>query len=259
MPTSAPLKDGQLIVAAGNKYADLHVWFADPAHPANSRNVSKGKTLEWLPVVSPNGQTLVFSRRIADSDNYVLWTAGLNGTNPRPLFDQGPPDECAVSTGRPAWIAGKDELVLKCKDDGGEFSLVRVDVHGKWLQTYDMVDQAGNPLLSYGDVTVSFDGRTMVLFASATEDAQDGSLYAIDVQSGLATEILPAVDGVVNYSDAAFSPVDNTLAYRANLVDDDSGAGFEVFVATLTDGITLGTPDNISGMVGGGPRPDLLP
>ena len=60
----------------------------------------------------------------------MLYVSAADRSGHRALFDQGTPEECRGSTGRPAWLPGTEELVLRCFDRDGNLSLLRVDVHG---------------------------------------------------------------------------------------------------------------------------------
>ena len=69
-----------------------------------------------------------------------------------------------------------------------------------------------------GDPTVSPDGKTVVVWANSVQ-ATSGGLYAIEVSSGKSHLISPDDDADVTYTDAAFSPDGQRLAYRKDLGD----------------------------------------
>ncbi|MBF4770269.1 CHAT domain-containing protein [Nocardioides agariphilus] len=233
LPTSARLEPTQLLVAAGDKPTSRHIWLADLRNPANTHRLSKGGPMEWLPVISPDGRTMIFSRsRTTGGNTYILWVAAVDGSGDEPLFGNDAPDQCRTSQGRPAWIPGTDQLVMRCVNDQDELRLVRVDVGGRILDTYTVKDRNLQVLKGVGDPTVSRDGRTIVVFAALDRGSQQGSLYTIDVTSGTSRPLKAAV-GTTTYSDAVFSPAADQLAYR---VDTGTDAGFEVALADIADG-----------------------
>jgi len=241
-PRSEPLSSTQLLVAAGDDDNSMRIFRVDTAASTQPVPVSQGDGNEWLPVLSPDRRTLVYSRENGDSGSFVLYTAGVDGSEHRELFDQQTPEECRKSTGRPAWIPGTEELVLRCFDRDSNLSLLRVDAHGNVLDTY-LVRDGGTVLSGFGDPTVSFDGSTLVVFGDPNPRASAGSLFAIGLETGR-SRLVHRCDVGLACSDAVFSPVEGRLAWR-----EDVGApagGFEILTASFTSNI-LGPPLLLSG------------
>ena len=231
LPRSEPLTSTQLLVAAGEDDESLRIFRVDAAAPSSAADpVSQGDGNEWLPVLSPDRGTMIYSRENGDSNTFVLYTAGVDGSNHRELFDQQTPEECRKSTGRPAWVPDTVELVLRCFDRDGNLSLLRVDVHGNVLDTY-LVRSGGKVLSGVGDPTVSADGRAVVVFADDDPGASAGALFSIDLATGRSRLIRACATGN-GCSDAVFSRDKEVgrLAWREDLGD---AGGFEILTATF--------------------------
>ena len=210
--------------------------------------------MEWLPVLSPDGKTMVYSRSITTlidvNTAYALRVAAVDGSGDRELFGQ-PPSECRSSTGRPAWIPGTDELVTKCWDGNGELTLVRTDVRGKVLDVYEIREPDRTKLDGVGDPTVSPDGQTIVIYAARFKMAREGSLYAIDIATKRVRPLLTATKSTT-YSDPVFSSEAGILAYRKGV---GGKRDYEVIVANLESGV-LNSQRAVSG---GAPGKDQDP
>ncbi len=233
LPRSEPLPATQMLVAAGPTREQLRIWLVDVADVARSVPVSLGRRKEWLPVLSPDRATVVYSRRRANSlEDFQLRVAeAATGESDRALF-ASPPSECSDHAGRPAWSQQADPadrfIVLRCRsDEDDRYRLVKVDARGE-VETLEVLDENGTPWAKYGDPTVSPDGSLVVLWVTNEERDEAGSLYAITLPDGESHKLLAGAPR--EYSDPVFSPSTEELriAYRKNV-----GGNFDIWTATL--------------------------
>jgi hypothetical protein len=240
LPTGTALTEAQLLVAAGADKDDLHIFLFDTTTGREgAQALTRGTSAkEWLPVLSPDRKTMIYSRE-REFGFQLRTAAAIDGSSDRPLFDESSLSQCSGSTGRPAWIPGTEDLVMRCFGDGA-IRLVRVDVHGSFVRTYDKIGSSGTRR-QLGDPTVSPNGATAVYFASQVPKSRDGALVQVNLETGEPDDLLDPTDEFSAYSDAVFSPVSNMLAWRATAVtpqgtDPSEGAGFEVLAAPFVDG-----------------------
>ena len=227
LPTSAPLKDGQLIVAAGNRRTtDLHVYrFDRPGHPARAAGASHEQDpRSGCPVAEPGPARPWCSRAGSrDSDNQLcIWTAGVERHESAPALRPGArPTSAAVSTGRPAWIPARTET--RCSSAWttvASSAWCGVDVHGNWLAGPTTMVRARQATRSCSSGTrrCRFDGPNdgAVRNSDRPEDRTGRrSLYAIDCasQAWPPRVLRGRWTALSNYSDAASSRRStNTLA-----------------------------------------------
>jgi Tol biopolymer transport system component len=236
LPTGTALSDTQLLVAAGTTQTDLHVYLFDvTTGQEGAEALSRGTTQEWLPVLSPDRRTMIYSR--AREFGFQLRTAAAaDGSGDHPLFDESSLAQCSGSTGRPAWIPDTEELVLRCfgHDNSNPkkfIRLVRIDAHGTFVRTYDKTNPNGTRK-QLADPTVSRDGRTAVYYVSDVAKSRDGTLVQVDLATGEVDDLLAPSEEFSAYSDPVFSSTD-MLAWRATTAD----AGFEVLVAPFENGV----------------------
>ncbi|HET9997118.1 MAG TPA: CHAT domain-containing protein [Nocardioides sp.] len=261
LPKGRALSDSQLLVAAGDERNELHVFlFDETTGQVGAEALTKGEHVnEWLPVLSPDRRTMIYSRE-REGGHQLRTAAAIDGQGDRALFDESSLKPCGRSTGRPAWIpdtSGTEELVMRCFGNDKGIRIVRVDVNGKFLQTYDKVEPGGQR--QFGDPTVSHDGTTAVYFANTVPKTRDGSLFMVDLATGDPGRLLEPTPEFSSYSDAVFSPTTNMLAWRATTVPSDGAedAGFEVLAAPLVDGeLDL---DQLVRVSGGAPGNDQDP
>jgi Tol biopolymer transport system component len=236
LPTGVALTNDQLLVAAGADSEDLHIFLMDATTgEVGGEPLSGGTTQEWLPVLSPDRQTMIYSRE-REFGFQLRTAAAIDGDGDRPLFDESSLPQCAGSTGRPAWIPDSEELVLRCFGNDHSSTkkfirLIRADVHGKFLKTYDKNDPDG-ARRQIGDPTVSRNGKTVVYFVSGVAKSRDGALVQVDLETGEQDDLLDTGDEFSAYSDPVFSPTTDMLAWRATTAD----AGFEVLAAPFFNG-----------------------
>ncbi|MBD8870187.1 CHAT domain-containing protein [Nocardioides donggukensis] len=250
LPASAPLTDGQLLVAAGSSPPALRIHLVD-TDDGSAVQVTDGPVKEWLPVLSPDRATMIYSRILDGPTSHELRTAGVDGSGDRALFET--PEECTANTGRPAWSATEPtHLVMRCLDSASVWRLVLVDVDGTVLRTY-ATTEAGEPLRNFGDPTISPDGRTIVFWGS-TESGNavaSGALYAVDIgadgdgdgdgggdQEGQEPTLLVGSEADQSYSDPVFSPDGSRLAFRQSM-----GGNFEIVAVPFSQADrTVGDP-----------------
>jgi Tol biopolymer transport system component len=243
-------------VAAGNEKNQLHVYLFDvTTGQEGTEPLTKGEDVnEWLPVLSPDRETMIYSRE-REGGHQLRTASAINGNGDRALFDESSLTPCGRSTGRPAWIPDTEELVMRCFGNDKGIRVVRVDVHGKFLQTYDKVEPDGQR--QFGDPTVSRDGTTAVYFASTVPKARDGTLFKVDLETGDPGRLLLPTEEFSAYSDAVFSPATDMMAWRATTIppegaDPPVNAGFEVLAAPFVDGeLDMTRLVRVSGMVPG--------
>lgn len=231
LPQSAPLRDTQILLGAGDEPGSQNVWLADVGGDSSSSvRLTTGVSQEWLPSISPDRRTMVFSRAAAGvAAPFELWIAEAGtGSDERRVFQQGTPDECKRGISRPAWLPDeRGHLAAMCVDGDDQRRLVVFDTSGEVI---DDLGSGTSDVLSFGDPTVSSDGRSVIVWASPEVDASGGSLYAIDLLTGSWREVLEG-EGQ-QYSDPAFSPEGDLIAYR----DDAGGGNFQIAVATVARG-----------------------
>jgi hypothetical protein len=248
-PGSTPLPENQMLVAAGASLDDLQIYVVDIDDPGGTHSVSHSEFTEWLPVLSPDRETMVYSRaKFEDGDEFDLMAAAATtGDSSEPLFD-GQLSECLAHAGRPAWSQPGEEkdqfLVLRCKDDpNARFALLKVSASGRVEKLEVTNPDTGRPFENFGDPTISPDGSMVVVFATNDDELQAGGLYAITTD-GETHELLPAKANAREFSDAAFSPVmDGTrtrIAYRRTV--GTAPTNFDVYTAVLDGPRLVGTP-----------------
>jgi Tol biopolymer transport system component len=157
------------------------------------------------------------------ADLVVAGAADASGA--RLFFESGPPPECARSAQRPAWFPSGDFLVVPCSGSDGAPHLVVVDLAGNPTA---LLDPTVSDVAALGDPSISPDGSAVLVWGSPSPTAAGGSLYVVDVGSGVWA---PALVGTGDqFSDGVFSPDGQFVAFRNN-----AGAGnYEVVVATVT-------------------------
>ena len=170
--TGVVLPDEQLLVAAGDSVDDLHVFLFDATTgEVGAKSLTTGTTNEFNPVLSPDRTTMIYSRKRASGQPAAAM--GINGSGDRPLFDESSLTECSESTGRPAWIPGTDDLVMRCFGSDGFIRMVGVDIHGNFKDTYDEIEP-DDKSQDFGHPTVSPDGTTAVYPVGDGPEVQGG-------------------------------------------------------------------------------------
>jgi Tol biopolymer transport system component len=226
----------------GNFKDALDLYLVDVDSGTSQQLTTDGKSL--LPVLSPDRDSMLYIWR---DDPWELHTVAADESGDRELFGSKPPAQCGKGATRPAWIPGTDDLVMRCEDEFGTVTLLRVGTDGE-----DVQELLRLPLVEFdvdwlGDPTVSPDGQTVVFFGeNSGERRGEGSLYQLDLDSLDVEEVLPeGTDGIRAFSDAVFSPTENKLAWRAIVTTEGVKADYDVFVASFgSDGLT--DIDNIS-------------
>ena len=131
-------------------------------------------------MLSPDRTTMIYSRKRAAGNQLRLM--GINGEGDRPLFDESSLTECSESTGRPAWIPGTDDLVMRCFGSDGFIRMVGVDIHGNFKDTYDEIEP-DDKSQDFGHPTVSPDGTIAVYPVGVGRKTREGTLFAIDLET----------------------------------------------------------------------------
>jgi Tol biopolymer transport system component len=258
LPRSEPLSESELLVGAGASEGAVRLWRVDVTGNTPAEPLSAGGSVERLPVLGPDRDTVVYQRQRSQG-TYDAWAARAeDGGGEVALFEKLP-DACQGSNGRPAWVPGTTEFILRCLSRGTNesrtLSLLQLDRSGNVKKSY-AVRVGGETFDGIGDPTVSPDGSTLVVYAADDRDDLEGSLFAIDIESGVATLLLEAV-GEMTYSDPVFSPRDNRLAWRVAL--PSGSGGWEVQTAILGKG-GLGPVQSISGgLIGNDRDPTFSP
>ena len=179
--TGVALPDEQLLVAAGDSFEELHVFrFDATTGEVGPKSLTTGTTNEFNPVLSPDRTTMIYSRKRAAGNQLRLM--GINGEGDRPLFDESSLTECSESTGRPAWIPGTDDLVMRCFGSDGFIRMVGVDIHGNFKDTYDEIEP-DDKSQDFGHPTVSPDGTIAVYPVGVGRKTREGTLFAIDLET----------------------------------------------------------------------------
>ena len=251
LPRSSALPGTQMLVAAGATPSKMRLWLVDVGNSTLSHEVTVGTRNEWLPVLGPGRDSVIYSRQELNSnDDYQLRVAAAGtGDDPQALFDP-PPQQCSRHSGRPAWAqpGGPESafLVMRCVDDvDNRLSLVKVDATGK-AQTLDVLDANGEPWARFGDPTLSPDGSMVVLWVTNDPKAEAGSLYAITLADGTSHPLLDEARPR-EFSDPVFSPVrdDQIIAFRRAVEapqdpNDPTGptkTSFDIFTARIDDNL----------------------
>ena len=172
----------QLLVAAGDSADELHIFrFDATTGEEGAKPLTTGTTHEFNPVLSPDRTTMIYSRKRA-SGNQLRAAWRINGSGDRPLFDESSLTECSESTGRPAWIPGTDDLVMRCFGSDGFIRMVGVDIHGNFKDTYDEIEP-DDKSQDFGHPTVSPDGTIAVYPVGVGRKSREGTLFAIDLET----------------------------------------------------------------------------
>lgn len=230
VPRSAPLRDSQILVGAGDDPDSQNIWLVDVDNPSATVRLTTGASREWLPSLSPDRRTMAFSRADAGvAAPFELWLAEAGtGSDERRLFENGVPDVCRRNISRPAWLPGDSgQLVARCIDREGVNRLVVLDTSGNVM---DRLGSGPSEVASFGDPAASSDGRSVIVWGNPEVEAWGGSLYAIDLTTGNWLKVLSGKGQ--QFSDPAFSPDGSLLTYR----DDAGGGDFQVAVATVARG-----------------------
>ena len=262
--TGVALPDEQLLVAAGDSAEDLHVFrFDATTGEVGPKSLTTGTTNEFNPVLSPDRTTMIYSRKRASGNQLRLM--GINGEGDRPLFDESSLTECSESTGRPAWIPGTDDLVMRCFGSDGFIRMVGVDIHGNFKDTYDEIEP-DDKSQDFGHPTVSPDGTIAVYPVGVGRKTREGTLFAIDLETHRRRSVLAPEGKYTAYGDPVFSPAGDMLVWRATTAlpegaDPATDVGSEVLAARIVDDeLDLDNLILVSGDVAGDDEdPTLLP
>ncbi len=239
-PVGAVLPDSQLLVAAGDDKNQMHIFVFDATTGQEGSVLTFGdNTRESNPVLSPDRTTMIYARD-RGSGNQLRIASATDGSGDRPLFDENSVTECSESSGRPAWIADADDVVMRCFGRDGPIRIVRVGINGSLEDTYAEIDR-DDKARDLGHPTVSADGTTVVFPIAAERKSRDGTLFSVDVDTHR-RKLLLAPDGEYSaFGDAVFSPSSDMLAWRAVTVpaegsDPTVDLGYEVLAAPFVDG-----------------------
>ena len=227
LPRSAPLRDSQILMGAGDDPDSQNIWLVDVDNPSAAVRLTTGASREWLPSLSPDRRTMAFSRADAGvAAPFEIWVAqAATGSDERRLFENGVPEVCRRNISRPAWLPGDSgQLVARCIDPDGVNRLVVLDASGNVIKR---LGSGPSEVGSFGDPAVSSDGRSVIVWGNPEAEAWGGSLYAIDLNTGNWLKVLSGTGQ--QFSDPAFSPDGTLLAYR----DDAGGGDFQIAVADV--------------------------
>jgi Tol biopolymer transport system component len=248
-PVVTALTDSQLLVAAGDDKDDLHIFLFDTSTGAEEADplTTGANTKEFNPVVSPDRKTMIYSRQRGSGNQ--LRSAAVDGTDDRPLFDESSVRQCSESTGRPAWIPTNNDLVMRCFGSDKFIRIVRVDVHGTFLESYAEI-VPGDKTQDFGHPTVSPDGKTAVLPISTRPKSREGALFTIDLDTHERLLLLAPEVPYAAFGDPVFSPSGDMLVWRATTVQPDIGS--EILAAPFVDGqLSMDDVIHVSGDVAG--------
>ena len=230
--SGAVLPDAQLLVAAGNSFDDLHIYrFDATTGEEGAKPLTTGDTNEFNPVLSPDRKMLIYSRK-RESGNQLRAMA-VDGSGDRPLFDESSLKECSGSTGRPAWIPGTEELVMRCFGSDKFIRLVGLDIHGNFKDTYDDIEP-GDKTQDFGHPAVSPDGTMAVYPIANGPKSREGTLFAITLDTHQRSILLAPEGKYAAFGDPVFSPSGDMLVWRATTTLPELGS--EVLAAPLVDG-----------------------
>ena len=236
--TGVALPDEQLLVAAGDSAEELHVFrFDATTGEVGPKSLTTGTSNEFNPVLSPDRTTMIYSRKRASGNQLRLM--GINGEGDRPLFDESSLTECSESTGRPAWIPGTDDLVMRCFGSDGFIRMVGVDIHGNFKDTYDEIEP-DDKSQDFGHPTVSPDGTLAVYPVGVGRKTREGTLFAIDLETHRRRSVLAPEGKYTAYGDPVFSPAGDMLVWRATTAlpegaDPATDVGSEVLAVRIVD------------------------
>jgi hypothetical protein len=180
---------------------------------------------------------MIYSRKRASGNQLRLM--GINGEGDRPLFDESSLTECSESTGRPAWIPGTDDLVMRCFGSDGFIRMVGLDIHGNFKDTYDEIEP-DDKSQDFGHPTVSPDGTIAVYPVGVGRKTREGTLFAIDLETHRRRSVLAPEGKYTAYGDPVFSPAGDMLVWRATTAlpegaDPATNVGSEVLAVRIVD------------------------
>jgi hypothetical protein len=232
-PTVSALRDSQLLVAAGDNKDDSHIYLFDTATGEESPDplTTGANAKEFNPVLSPDRTTMIYSRQRGSGNQ--LRAAAVDGSDDRPLFDESSVRQCSESTGRPAWIPTNNDLVMRCFGSDKFIRIVRVDVHGTFLESYAEITP-GDKTQDFGHPTVSPDGTTAVFPISDVPKSREGALFTIDLDTHERLLLLAPEVPYAAFGDPVYSPSGDMLVWRATTVQPDVGS--EILAAPFVDG-----------------------
>jgi Tol biopolymer transport system component len=252
----AALTDDQLLVAAGDDEDALRIFVLDATtgeEVAGPLSTAAGAK-EFNPVLSPDRTSMVYSRQRAGGNQ--LRTAAVDGTGDRPLFDESSLRQCSESAGRPAWIPTSNDLLMRCFGRDKFIRVVRVDVHGKFLESYAEIEP-GDKTQDFGHPAVSPDGTTAVLPIATTSKSREGRLFTVDLATHERTLLVAPFAPYVAFGDPVYSPDGSMLVWRAS-TDPTGDLGSEILAAPFSDDGTL-LVDQLVHVSGDAPGDDLDP
>ncbi len=208
------------------------------------------KAKEWNAVLSPDRTRLIYSRQGTGNQ---LRTMAVDGTGDRPLFDESSVKQCSFSTGRPAWIPANDDLLMRCFGREKVIQIVRLDVSGKFRESYVSLQPGDNKGEDFGHPAVSPDSSTAVLPIGDQQKDREGTLWTIKLATHELHELLVPGAPYDAFGDPVFSPDGTMLVWHATTklpegADPTTDMGSEVLAAPFDlETLSAGQLVHISG------------
>ena len=157
------------------------------AHPIVTDVPGEHKAASW----SPDGTTIAFVVRDAETPDGSIWTANADGSGAKRLFDGG--DACQ-SVFHPSWSPDGRKLAMVCYPSSPHSSIGVLDLPSMVLTTIATVDLPefldNPPRWSPDGTTIAFP----ILHWDPTNDHLDGSLVAVVPAAGGKVRRLTALE-----------------------------------------------------------------
>ena len=223
LPVAAvPLTPDQLLIAAGPRDDALNIYRVDLA-AGTATAVTAGDGRKAGPSIGGERDTLIFSERIPDTTNFRLRTVDPATGESDAVLLEGVPAACAQSMERPARSPNDSSIIISpCKSASGLYSLVELNLATGDSRILD------NSWARLGDPTISRDGRTVVYWTSDNSNSTGGNLFSLDLTDPAAVPE-QFTFGDSEDSDAIFSPIDDTVAFRRAV----TATNFDLFTRSI--------------------------
>lgn len=209
LPQSRALTEAEMVVPM-QLNGSWNLYLGDTASNKPGPRLTKEPGNNSFPVLSPDFTSVIYSHDDGDGGRRSLRVAGAaDGKGDRALFPRQP-SQCARFISRPAWNPVDPTMIaMPCADSSGRMGVYEFRTDGTLIRKIDTGDNT-----TFGDPTISPDGRTLVFWASPNDRYDGGTLVAAPVDGSAPAQrlVVPTMPG--QDADPVFSPDGSSIAFR---------------------------------------------